>query len=160
MSTFSDSIAEVLAEQPVAEPAPAPLSTDFGSDLACLDDLGAMGEELAADDPQVVEQRFYRWCKTEPGTFPDLEVKDWGGGLPSMLRRAMTPAEIASLPGRLRSKWLQDDEQTEEISISLPQDQGGGQYLIDVQGSTAEGPFGLTLAASSTDVILKAMRQQ
>lgn len=157
MSTFSDMIAVVLAEQAVSQPAAPPATDDFGSDLSCTDDIAAMATELSADDPQVVAERFYRWCLTDPGSLPDLEVTDWGGGLMSMLRRPMTPTEIASLPSRLRSKWLADDDQTDDITISRPQDVGGGQYEFDVRGVTAKGPFSLTLAASSTQIILKAM---
>lgn len=157
MSTFRDMILAVLAEQP-AGPTPAqPGVDDFGSDLSCAADCTPMFDELAGDDPEIVAQAFVRWLQTEPGSLPDLEVTDWGGGLLSMLRRPMTTTEIASIPGRLRSKWLDDDDRTEDISISRPVDVGGGQYLIDVRGVTTMGPFALTLAATSTEVILKAM---
>lgn len=157
MSTINDMIRAVLAEQPIG-PAPAqPATDDFGSDLSCFDDITAMADELSGDDPEIVAQAFFRWCLTEPGSLPDLDVTDWGGGLLTMLRRAMTPTEIASIPGRLRTKWLADDDRTEEINISRPVDIGGGQYQIDVHGVTARGPFSLTLAATSTSLILQAM---
>lgn len=157
MSTVKDLILAVLAEQPTG-PAPAqPGVDDFGSDLSCAEDCTPMFDELAGDDPEIVAQAFFRWCDTEPGSLPDLDVKDWGGGLRSMLRRPMTPTEIASIPGRLRSKWLADDDRTEEINISRPVDVGGGQYQIDVHGVTARGPWSLTIAATSTSLLLQAM---
>lgn len=157
MSTFGDAIRSVLATVPAGSRPVAPGVDDFGSDLSCTDDIDAMATELAGDDPELVAQCFYRWLLTEPGSLPDLDNNDWGGGLMLMLRRAMTPTELASIPGRLRSKWMLDDERTEELSISRPLDQGGGIYSIDVVGTTAKGPFALTLAATSTEVILKAM---
>lgn len=157
MSTINDMIRAVLREQPVGPTASQPGPDDFGSDLSCTDDCTPMFDELDGDDPEIVAQSLIRWLQTDPGSLPDLEVTDWGGGLLSMLRCPMTPTEIASLPGRLRSKWLADDDRTDDIAFSRPVDVGGGQYLIDVRGVTTMGPFALTLAATSTEVILKAM---
>ena len=42
-------------------------------------------------------------------------------------------------------------------SAARPVDVGGGQYQIDVHGVTARGPFALTLAATSTSLLLQAM---
>ena len=158
MSTFGDAIAAVLSTVSAGPTPLAPSIGDFGSDLSCTDDITADARELAANDPQLVAERFYRWLLTEPGTLPDLDNKDWGGGLRGMLRKAMTPSGLVSIPSRLRSKWLaDDDETTESMTISPLVDVGGHVYQFDVSAITAVGPFSLTLAATSADIVIKAM---
>jgi hypothetical protein len=65
----------------------------------------------------------------------------------------MTPAELAGIPGQIRAELLKDDRH-ETLDVWLT-GQNTTNLVVHIQGTTADGPFGLTFALTDAGVALR-----
>ena len=130
------------------------MTTDYGSDLAGTDDLDPFMTELDGTDVLVVAQAIYRRLTTAKGSL--IEDPDYGLDVRAFLRKAMTPAYLASIPGQIENEITKDDRIT-NVVVRMT-DNGDSTFDLDVSGETADGEFTLTAAVSADGVILKEIQ--
>lgn len=151
MSTFGDAILAVSAALPTVSPRSLPADSDFGSDLACVDDITADAAELDGDNPRIVAESDARRLQTDRGSL--IDDPDYGWNLEQLIQRPMTPAEIATIPGQVRGELLKDDRH--ETLTVWTEGRTTANLLVHVSGTTAKGPFGLTMAITNAGVAVK-----
>lgn len=123
------------------------MATDFGRDLACLDDLDPNAREV--EDEELLVQEAYKRITTPRGSVVDDD--DYGKDVRSYLQKAMTAAEIASIPGQLRNEILKDDR-FDDVKGTVVLEDGGQMLRGELILFTGEGPFPLVFEATADTV--------
>lgn len=125
----------------------------FGRDTYCHDSLqtGRMVTGVA-----LVAQNAYHRLITPPGTLAGGDEEDtYGFDLHGKLGSVSTPAERASLPGRIRAELLKDERIVDvTVDVAVADDAGVVSYTITVDVQTGEGPFALQLSVDDVTVTL------
>lgn len=140
-----------VAQLSAAATAPTPLDTDYGSDMSCVTDITAMATELSGDDPRIVAESDARRLSTDRGTL--IDDPNYGWNLQDLVQRPLTPADIATIPGQVKGELLKDDRH-ETLDVWTT-GQTTSNLLVHVKGTTAKGPFGLTMAITDAGVAVK-----
>lgn len=127
----------------------------YGRDLSCVTDITP---ELAEVDPMsvlAIAEASARRLATPRGALPDDD--DYGLDLRAYVNRATTPAEIASLELALRGELLKDDRLS-DVAPSVTYAVGTLDVVLLMTPVDSDlGEFSLTLAATSADVVIKAV---
>ena len=127
--------------------------TDFGRDLSCSDSLASARFSTGA---RLVAESDYRRLTTPRGMLRGGE-EDQNYGLPltELVGTASTAASVAALPGLIRAELLKDDRH-ESVDVVVTATTSGprAEYVVDITGNTAAGPFTLTIAASAVTTAL------
>ncbi len=158
MSFLIDQIAARVAVLSRVLPVPTG-DLGFGSDLSCTDDITADAAELAGNDPLLVAQAVYRRLITARGALPD--DPDYGFDVRGLCGKPLTRQQMTEIPGRVRAELQKDDRILDETLIVTITPAGGisnGDFDLDIQGETADGPFSLTLGVSDAEALLKEIR--
>jgi hypothetical protein len=143
--------AEVEAEYPVPTGDPG-----FGSDISCADDISATMDEVSGDSSLAVAQSNYRRLSTPRGTLSDDE--DYGLDLRAFLAKAMTPEQIQAIEGQIRGELgTGKDDRNESIDEVSVTEITPAEFAVEIRGTTAAGPFRLTLNVTDSDVLLQEM---
>lgn len=121
---------------------------DFGTDLSATDDVTDDMAEVSGIT--VVAQAIYRRLSTPRQSL--WRDPNYGLDLRLFLSVAQTPAQIASIPGQVKSEILKD-ERIESVVVAV-QSISLFELVIDVSVTTAAGPFSLTLSATQAAVVL------
>lgn len=141
MSTLSNAVDARLAELTREIPLPTG-DAGLGSDLDCLDDCTPQFDELPGDDIRLIKQANYHRLTTDRGTL--IDDPDYGRNVRAMLHRAMTPADLVAEEGQCRNE-LRKDDRNETVDVKIQQ-LGAFDFRVDVSGTTAAGPYALTMA--------------
>ncbi len=131
------------------------MTTDFGRDVSCTD---TMRTGRLVSGPRLVAEACYRRLITPRGTLLGGEDEaNYGLDLGGLLGSSTSAAEVAALPGRIRNELLKDERvESVEALVTATTTAGSTSYVIDVTGTTAEGPFELKLAVA--DVTLAVLK--
>lgn len=129
-------------------------TVDFGTDFAGGTDFDPMAIEREPDDVLLVAEAAIRRLECPRGGMPG--DPDYGYDLAAELRKAMTPAELAAIPNRIRGELLKDDRiERLEASVTLV---GLEQLAVAIKCETAAGPFKLTGSVTSEALRLEVTR--
>lgn len=151
-SLLESALANVVASFASSPAAPKPAPDALGVDLDCADDLDPMMG--LASGLRTIAQAVYRRLSTPRGMI--IDAPDYGFDLRSLLHKGMTPAEQASIPGRVRAEVLKD-ERIERAEVQLASATPDALSLV-IRCHTAAGPFRLTLDVTAAAVVLTEVR--
>jgi hypothetical protein len=123
----------------------------FGFDTWCRDELrpGRLATGL-----ELVAQNQYHRLITVRGTLRGGEdEQNYGLGLQDLI--GATSFDPDTLPGRIRAELLKD-ERVDDVAVSVVESTEGPAtvYVIDITGTTGEGPFALQVSASEISIEL------
>lgn len=123
------------------------MTTTYGRDVSCADRIDT---NRIVSGSVLLAEAIYRRLTTVRGSLEDDQT--YGMHIAHYLNRAMSAAEIAAIPGVVRTEVLKD-ERIEEVDIEVSQD--GTQIRLDISGSGYEGvTFRLALAVADVTVEL------
>lgn len=125
------------------------MATDFGSDLSCTDDLDPNAREL--DGEQLVAEAIYRRLTTPRGAL--IDDPDYGLDVRSFLHKALTPSELQSIAGRIRTELLKD-ETIDDVQSSVTAAAGGQEIFVNLIVTTGQGPFRFVFSITAETVSL------
>lgn len=149
---FEDMLAAAAAAFVPEVPARVPNDDPFGADVSCVDDLDERGREVEGEE--ALAEAWARRLSTPRDSLED-DDPDYALDLFSFLHRKMTAAEIASIPGQIRSELLKD-ERTLDVVVRLITYEADQRLECELDGYTAQGPFKLTLTVTDVSVSLLA----
>ncbi|WP_437606249.1 hypothetical protein WMF20_35355 [Sorangium sp. So ce834] len=151
MSLLEDIMAAVVADAGAAA-APAAAVAGFGVDLDCADDLR---EDMRLASPTLtLAQAAYRRLTTPRGAV--LDAPDYGLDVRQFFSRGMTAAEVAAIPGQVRSE-LTKEERLEDVEVRARMLDGATLELV-VRCRTAAGPFEMTMNVTAAAAVLAGVR--
>jgi phage baseplate assembly protein W len=149
-SVFVDAVDSAVAGF-VSETAPRAASEDaYGLDISAVEDLDPMAREVEGED--ALAEAIARRLTTPRGSLGD-DDPDYGLDVADFLHRAMTAAEIASIPGLVRGELLKD-ERIADVNARMLVFEQGTRLELELDGVTAQGPFRFTFAATPSSVKL------
>lgn len=131
----------------------------YGVDSYGTTDLTDTLEEVDAFSPEGISQALARRFQTPRGTLVQ-DDEDYGRDVRAYLNRGTTPAELRELAGELRLEGLKDDRISSlEVTVTLPTlNTMSIAVRITPEDPSTGGPFDLTLAVTSAEVIVEAIR--
>jgi hypothetical protein len=148
-----DTVLGTVAAGFVPETTPRAPSTDpLGFDISCVDDIDPQAREVEGEE--MVAQAWARRLTTARGSLED-DDPDYGTDMLDVLHRKMTPGEQAALPGQIASELLKD-ERTLEVTARVVRFTPDQRLEVELDGSTAAGPFRRTLALTPESAALVA----
>lgn len=151
MSLLEDVLAGLTPDPATAAAAPTD-TTGFGIDLDCSDDLR---EDMAlATGARMLAQAIYRRLTTPRGAV--LDAPDYGLDVRAFLSRGMTAAELAAIPGQIRSE-VTKDERIEDADVHARMT-APDTLELTIRCSTAAGPFELVISVTAAAAILVEVR--
>jgi hypothetical protein len=127
----------------------------FGADLSCASDLDEEMLELDGDDPLVLAQALVRRLDCPRGGLPD--DPDYGIDLRAFLNEGTPFYELDVLGVQIQSE-LSKDDRVASVKASVTRNTTGSELTVSIRvvpADPATKPFGLTLAVTSTAVILE-----
>jgi phage baseplate assembly protein W len=123
------------------------MTTDYGSDLLCWDDLDEDAREVEGVD--VVAQDAYHELISPRGSI--LEDPDAGAGVRTLLQQKVSPGFVASIPGRLANA-IQRDPRIDAASGKATSKDGGQSVECELHAETGEGPFRLVFVLTEDTI--------
>ena len=131
---------------------------DYGSDLACLDDLDENMSEISG--LTCLTQALYRRITTSRTGL--IDDPDYGFDVTSLVDCAMTRRQMAIIASQIDGEFMKDERVLRSSTIGAYQsDQGAtGRYVATSTVTTADGPFKLVLSVSSVTVDLISVSTQ
>jgi phage baseplate assembly protein W len=128
------------------------MTTDFGSDFDCTDDLTAEMREVSG--PMALAQNVYRRLSTPRGMV--IDAPDYGRDLRDYLHKGLTPTEQTSIPGEVRAEVLKEQRiENADVRVTSFADEA---MTLAIRCESAEGPFSLTLDVTAAAVVLAEVR--
>ena len=128
------------------------MTTDFGTDLDCADDLTAEMREVSG--PIVLAQNLCRRLSTPRGMV--IDAPNYGFDLRTLLHKGLTSTQVAEIPGVVRAEVVKDERvESAEVEVLSYADEA---MSLGIRCDTAEGPFSLTLDVTAAAVVLAEVR--
>lgn len=128
------------------------MTTDFGGDLDCAEDLTAEMREVSG--PIALAQNVYRRLSTPRGMV--IDAPDYGRDLRAYLHKGLTPTEQTGIPGEVRAEILKEERiENAEVQVTAFVDEA---MTLAIRCESAEGPFSLTLDVTAAAVVLAEVR--
>jgi hypothetical protein len=125
------------------------MTIDFGSDLACSDDLDpGMGE---ASGILGVKQACYRRLITQRGQL--LGDPSYGLDVRDFLSAEVTATALAQIPGTVDAELLKDERVASSSTVAT-WDARTSRLRLAITIETAAGPFTMTLAVDNVAAVL------
>lgn len=129
------------------------MTTDFGTDVSCIDGLKT-GRIVSGR--RLVAEAIYRRLTTPRGMLRGgIDEDDYGLDVLSLIGEVGSPSLLATWPGRIKNEVLKD-ERISNASVSVVdktvRGSPGRSYEIAIVAETDLGPFDLTLGMSETSV--------
>ena len=135
----------------------------YGSDLSCTSDLAEDMAETDPTSPRGIAERIVRRLDTERGSLPatgsNVDDLNWGLDLKAELNRGQTTGDLQSLVSRIRAEVVDEDRVSAAI-VRVELASGGKEMAVRVRVVPKDrslGPFDLTLAVTSSAVLLEAI---
>lgn len=128
------------------------MTTDFGTDLDCADDLREM--MTLTSGLRLVAQAVYRRLSTPRGMV--IDAPGYGYDLRALLHKGQTPTARTAIPGLVRAEVLKDEriDNAEVQVVALAHD----ALQLAIICHTAAGSFRLTLDVTAAAVVLTEVR--
>jgi hypothetical protein len=125
--------------------------TDFGRDLSCTDSLRTARYVSGA---RLVAEAAYRRLITPRGALRGGEEEaTYGLDLVELVGSVASPAEAASLAGRIEAELLKDDRiASVEVTVTPTTTGPATAYAVAIRATTDAGPFDLTLSVDDVTV--------
>jgi hypothetical protein len=133
----------------------------FGCDLSCFDDFTPDFQMIDSTSTLSVLQSNYRRLNTPLG-FLDLinEPTDYGFDVRGLLQKGISPGDLKRFQDEIREQILLDDRNL-TCDCRVTQDPDVADTLnIDINGTTATGPYSLTMALTDSEMLIKAMNAE
>jgi hypothetical protein len=128
----------------------------YGVDLSCVEDLTETMAEVDPFSTRALAEAIYRRLSTPRGALPDDGV--YGLDLRSYLNRGTTAAELRDLASQVRAEITKDDRvSSADVTVTVPSSSELNVRIRITPEDPELGPFDLTLAVTSADVLLKAL---
>jgi hypothetical protein len=127
--------------------------TEFGRDISCTD---SMRVGRYSTGVRLVAEAAYRRLTTPRGMLLGGEEEaDYGFDLSEVIGEVEPNVIAAALPGRISSELTKDERiESVETVVTVTQDGPTTTLLVNIDGTTAEGPFSLQLSVSDVTVDL------
>jgi hypothetical protein len=127
--------------------------TEFGRDISCTD---SMRVGRYSTGVRLVAEAAYRRLTTPRGMLLGGEEEaDYGFDLSEVIGEVEPNVIAAALPGRISSELTKDERiESVETVVTVTQDGPTTTLLVNLDGTTAEGPFSLQLSVSDVTVDL------
>ena len=134
------------------------MSTSFGRDTSCTN---SMRTGRFASGLRLVAEAAYRRLITPRGMLRGGdEEANYGFNLAELIGSTTSAADAAALPGRIAAELLKDERLESVDAVVTPMKSGPvTTFQIAVSARTAEGPFVLTINASSVTVELIGIKE-
>lgn len=151
-----DAIAAELEALSRIQDAPA-APYGYGSDLSCAGDLDERMSEVDGSSTLALAQAIARRLDCPRGKLPD--DPDYGMDLRGYCNRGITAAEVRSLATRIQHEVAKDDR-VASARVTLTPSPTGSSLRVEIAIVPADPStaFGLTLAVTSADVLIDAIR--
>lgn len=156
-ATVAAAIAEELEQLEREKDPPAP-PYGYGSDLYCDGDLVERMIELDPFAPLALGQALARRLDCPRGALPD--DPDYGLDLRGYLNRGVTFDELRTLSTRIRNE-VERDDRVDSVVVTLTLSTDGKRLAVELAVTPVDpqtGTFALTLAVTSAEVLIEAMR--
>lgn len=128
------------------------MTTDYGFAISCTDDLNTGRRVTGAT---LVAEALYRRLTTRRGTL--LSDPNYGLDLEDMLQDDITPAQLATLPGRIRLECAKDPRVLPEsirVEMQVNSTVGPITGTIRIRGELSnEEPFALVIKAPTAELL-------
>lgn len=149
-------IAAELAKLERIAPAPTP-PFGYGADLSCAEDLTPTMDVVDPFSVRAIGEAIARRLDTPRGALVD--DPDYGLDLRGYLNRGTTIAELNALADRVRTEVSKDDRIASARVVVTSQTTRELRVAIVVTPVALDaGPFSLTLAVTSADVLIEELR--
>lgn len=127
---------------------------DWGTDIDWLDDLNPTGRLVSGIE--LLRQAVFHRLSTPRGAC--LDAPDDGLDLAEYLHKGVTPAELAGLPGEIRSELLKDPRFLDaDVTLTAT---GANAYHVKILVTPSLGPeFDLVLSVEDAAVKLLSATQ-
>lgn len=156
MSAVRDAIAASVAL--LTRVAPTPQEPHgYGSDISCAYDVDPGVAELDGFTPLVLAQAILRRLDTPRGSLPD--DASYGISLRQMLNAGVSRGELSRLSGVIRGEVSKDDR-ISSVTVKVTPSSDMSELDISLRVTPVDpalGPFTMTLAASSAEIVLEAI---
>lgn len=135
------------------------MATDFGRDTSCTQ-AGLRTGRYATGAQLVAENLFRRYTTPRGSLRGSEEEENYGIDLAERIGQDASSSDAAALQSELRAEGMKDPRiyalaiDVEEIDL----DGGAVGYDITVVGDTKDGPFELTIKATSVTVELLGIK--
>ena len=127
---------------------------DFGEDLSLADDLTDTMSVVSGT--MLVAESDYRRLRTPSGAL--IDDPDYGYDLMSLLSKAMTQAERATIPGHIVTELMKDDRH-ENVTATV-EDDGQDKLKVSVLAELGDGTsFSLVMGVAEAGITLLALEQ-
>lgn len=148
--------AEVAALKREVETPIAPFG--YGSDLSCVDDITDTAAEVDPFSRLALAEAVARRLTTARGTV--LDDLDYGLDLRRFLNAGVSTSELAGLAGQIRMEVQKDDRVDRcAATVTLPSATELSVKIVVTPIDPRLGTFTLTLAVTSSTVLMEAMAQ-
>lgn len=124
-------------------------TVDFGADTSCTDELRP-GRVVAGVD--LVSDAIYRRLTTPRGRL--IDDPDYGLDVRAFLGSALTPRELAGIPGTIRGE-IKKDPRVDVCAVRVTRETAGlgtEMLRIEITCTTAIGPFTSVLLVGEQSV--------
>lgn len=132
----------------------------YGTDISCDTDLDPTLSEVQGDTTLALAQALVRRLDCPRGENPD--DPSYGIGVRQFLNTGKTEQEINQLGGQIRAELTKDDR-VDSLTVIVTPSNAGKSLRIEIQVVPVDmdlGPFSLTLNASSSSILLEAIRSE
>ena len=131
------------------------MTTEYGSDLSCYDDITQNAKVLSSTDPLVVVQAIYRRLVSPKGCL--ITDADYGLGLVELLSRGITRSSASIIPALIKSEIMKDDR-VDSCDVSATISSDGSSVRFKASLTLDENTFDLVLVGSTAGVILEQIK--
>ena len=126
---------------------------DFGYDTSCTTSLNT---GRFASGVRLVGEAIFRRLTTPHGTLQGGDgEQDYGLDLLNLIGSATTDAAAAALPGQIQAEVSKDERiDTVDVSVVASKSGPGVVFTIQIECTTAAGPFSLVMSVNDFSVAL------
>jgi hypothetical protein len=131
----------------------------FGRELSCFDDFTEDFQMVDSASTLAALQSNYRRLNTPLG-FLDLigEPSNFGFDVRGLLQQGFKPGDVKRWQDEIREQLLEDDRNLTCACVVRPVDPDGIE--IDLNGTTAAGPYSLTMVLVDGELTIRAMNAE
>jgi hypothetical protein len=123
------------------------MATNYGSDTDCVTDIPLIDVQVTTPQ-KIIGQRIARRLMTPRGALGLIgDDADFGWDVRQLFNGKISPTFIATAESQIAAECVKD-EQVGGADVDLNFTQSNSVMAIDINLTTAEGPFSLTLTVS------------
>jgi hypothetical protein len=123
------------------------MATNYGSDTACVTDIPLIDLQVITPQ-QIIGQRIARRLTTPRGALALIgDDGDFGWDVRQLFNGKVSPTFIATAETQIAAECVKD-QQVSNANVVLTFTQANSVMVIDINLTTAAGPFSLTLTVT------------